>query len=374
MVSHRLRVGVLGASGYTGAETVRLLSQHPRVELVLLTADRHAGASYDTVFPHLGGLALPSLISLDDVEWAGLDVDVVFCGLPHGTVQEIVAGLLHRTGHGMLDEMVRETPGDLASGMQKAPKVIDISADFRLQDLDSYAEWYGHRHLAPELQKEAVYGLTELKRDAIREARLVACPGCYPTAALLPLAPLLEAEQILPEDIIIDAKSGVTGAGRAARQEQLFTEISGGMHAYGVARHRHTPEIEQELGLLAGEPVTVSFTPHLVPMNRGILATVYVRLAPGADVGLLRETLTRRYAGEPFARVLPEGVLPATRHVRGSNFCLMNVFEDRLPGRAIIVAVLDNLVKGASGQAIQNMNAMFGFDETLALTQQPLFP
>jgi len=374
MTSNRLRIAILGASGYTGAELVRLLSRHPRAEIVLMTADRNAGEPYSAVFPHLGALDLPDLISLDAVEWPGLEVDVVFCALPHGTTQEVVAGILHQTGHDIVDELLHETAGDLAASVPGRPRVIDISADFRLEDEASYAEWYGHEHRAPQLQPEAVYGLTELSRDAVRGARLVACPGCYPTSAILPLAPLLAAGQIELEDIIIDAKSGVTGAGRGLKQGSLFGEVAEGVNAYGIARHRHTPEMEQELAKAAGRPVTITFTPHLMPMNRGILSTIYVRTAPDVAVEALRATLAERYADEPFIRVLPEGGAPSTHHVRGSNFCNIGVFADRQPGRAILVSVLDNLVKGASGQAVQNMNVMYGIEETTGLEQQPLFP
>ena len=374
MTSNRLRIAILGASGYTGAELVRLLSRHPRAEIVLMTADRNAGESYDNVFPHLGGLELPDLISLDSVEWPGLEVDVVFCGLPHGTTQEVIAGILHETRHDIVDELLHETPGDLAAEVHGNPRVIDLSADFRLADEESYAEWYGHAHRAPHLQKEAVYGLTEFARDRLRTARLVACPGCYPTTAILPLAPLLSAGQIEREDIIIDAKSGVTGAGRGLKQTSLYGEVSEGINAYGIAHHRHAPEIEQELSRAAGTPVAVNFTPHLMPMNRGLLATIYVRMAPEVTVDDLRATLAERYENEPFVRVLREGLAPSTRDVRGSNYCNIGVFADRLPGRAILVSALDNLVKGASGQAVQNMNVMYGIEETAGLEQQPLFP
>ena len=374
MMGKKLRIGILGASGYTGAELVRLLSRHPRAEIVLMTADSHAGEPYDEVFPHLGGLELPVLVKIDEVEWAGIEVDAVFCGLPHGTTQEIIAGLLHRTHHSLVDEVLREGPGDAAAAIHGAPRVIDLSADFRLDSTDTYAEWYGHEHYAPDLQPEAVYGLTETARDSLPDARLVACPGCYPTVSILALAPLLAAGKIAPEDIIIDAKSGITGAGRSAKQANLFSEVSEGIHAYGIAQHRHGPEIEQELSKAYGDDLTVSFTPHLVPMNRGILAASYVRLADGATVEDLRDCLQERYAEEPFVRVVAEGVAPATRHVRGSNHCLIGVFADRLPGRAIIISVIDNLVKGASGQAVQNMNVMFGLDEVLGLEQEALFP
>ena len=347
-MKNRLRIGILGASGYTGAELLRLLARHPGVEIRLLTADRQAGKPLGEIFPHLGGLKLPLPVKVEEADWSA--VELVFCCLPHGTTQEVIAKL----------------PSHL--------KVVDLSADFRLADVASYDQWYGHAHRAPELQKEAVYGLTELARAAVIKARLVANPGCYPTSAQLPLVPLIEAGQIDSDDIIIDAKSGVSGAGRDAKQQNLYAEVSEGIHAYGVASHRHAPEIEQGLSIAAGKQVTVNFTPHLVPMSRGILSSIYVRLAGGATADALRETLVQRYAGETFLRVLPPGQAPATRHVRGSNHCLMAVFADRLPGRAILLSVIDNLVKGASGQAVQNMNLMTGWPEATGLEQEALFP
>ncbi|MDA0705005.1 MAG: N-acetyl-gamma-glutamyl-phosphate reductase [Proteobacteria bacterium] len=346
--TNKVRVAILGASGYTGAELVRLLAHHPQTELRALTADRRAGETLGSVFPHLARLDLPVMVRIEEVDWSGLDA--VYCCLPHGTTQEIIAGL------------------------PKHLKIVDLSADFRLADPATYAEWYGHEHLAPELQTEAVYGLTELKREAIRGARLIANPGCYPTTSQLPLIPLLEAGQIDAQDIIIDAKSGVTGAGRSPKEANLFAEVSEGIHAYGVAKHRHSSEIEQGLSEAAGAPVMVSFTPHLMPMNRGILSTIYVRLAKGATAADLHATLSGRYATEPFVHVLPEGEVPQTRHVRGSNLCLIGVVADRAPGRAILISVTDNLVKGASGQAIQNMNLVTGLPETMGLSQEPLFP
>jgi N-acetyl-gamma-glutamyl-phosphate reductase len=345
---NRIRVGILGASGYTGAELIRILARHPAADIRLLSAERSAGKPVEEVFPHLGGLDLPRMIHIDDADWSGLDM--VFCALPHGTTQQVIAGL----------------PGHL--------KVVDLSADFRLSDLAAYETWYGHAHQAPQLQREAVYGLTEIKREAIRAARLCANPGCYPTAAQLPLIPLLEAGLIAADDIVIDAKSGVSGAGRAAKESSLFAEVAEGIHAYGVASHRHAPEIEQGLSEAAGRAVWVTFTPHLVPMNRGILATTYVRLADGESAAELRRVLAERYEDEPFVQVLPLGSVPATRHVRGSNHCLIGVVADRVPGRAILISAIDNLVKGASGQAVQNMNLMAGFSETLGLEQPALFP
>jgi len=348
MADNKLRVAILGASGYTGAELVRLLSRHPHVSIVALTADRQAGKPAAEVFPHLALAHLPTLTKIEDVDWSG--VDFVFCGLPHGLTQEVIAKL----------------PRHL--------KIVDLSADFRLADVAAYATWYGHEHHAPDLQKEAVYGLTEIYRDAVRTARLVANPGCYPTAAQLPLIPLIEQGLIDADDIIIDAKSGVSGAGRDAKQGSLYAEVTEGIQAYGIASHRHAPEIEQGLSDAAGRPIVVNFTPHLMPMSRGILATIYVKMVKGVTVEKLRAALTERYGKEYFVRVLPNGAAPATRHVRGSNFCLMSVHADRVPGRAILMAVEDNLVKGASGQAIQNMNVMAGFAEETALEQLPLFP
>uniref|UniRef100_A0A7S2ZLA1 N-acetyl-gamma-glutamyl-phosphate reductase n=1 Tax=Rhodosorus marinus TaxID=101924 RepID=A0A7S2ZLA1_9RHOD len=345
-------VAILGASGYTGAELLRMLAVHPNAKIAAMTADRSAGKPIGEVFPQYGfgsqfARSLPDLVKVAEVEdWS--KYDLIFCCLPHATTQEIISGIpLEKT------------------------KVVDLSADFRLSNIDTYTAWYGE-HKAPNLQKEAVYGLVEHKRDEVRDARLVANPGCYPTAAQLALIPLLKNKSISSSDIIIDAKSGATGAGRSAKVGTLFCEVSDGMHAYGIAQHRHAPEIEQGLSEVTGEDVLVNFTPHLIPMNRGILETIFVKTSESP--GALRQQLVEAYEDEPFVHILPEGVSPHTRHVRGSNHCVMNVFPDRLPGRAIIVSVIDNVVKGASGQAIQNMNVMMGFDETMGLEGQPFFP
>ena len=348
MDGRRLKIGILGASGYTGADAVRLLLRHPAVDIRALTADRQAGRPIDVVFPHLGGFGLPDLVAWDAVDWSALDVAV--CALPHGTTQEIVAAL----------------PASV--------KVVDLSADFRLADPAVYAAWYGHEHRARDLQGGAVYGLTEHARPAVAAARLVACPGCYPTAVLLALLPLVRARLIDAGRITVAALSGVSGAGRALKEANLFCEAGEGAHAYGVGRHRHMPEMEQELARAAGRALAISFTPHLVPMNRGELVTAHVVLAPGSGVDDLRACLAETYAGEPFVRVLPAGASPATRHVRGSNLCHLAVFADRRPGQAIIVSVIDNLVKGSAGQAVQNMNLMAGLAETTGLEQVALFP
>jgi len=348
MAGKAIRVAILGASGYTGAELLRLLLRHPDVEIKALTADRKAGEGIETVFPQFFGMKLPKLVTIKEVDWS--EVDAVFCALPHGTTQEVIAGL----------------PAHL--------KIIDLSADFRLRSLDDYAKWYGHEHRAPKLQEEAVYGITELARDDVKAARLVANPGCYPTSAQLPLVPLLEAEQIDADEIVIDAKSGVSGAGRALKEGSLFCEAAEGVHAYGVASHRHGPEIEQGLSDAVGRPILVNFTPHLMPMNRGMLSSIYVKLAKGASAEDLRATLLSRYQDEPFIQILPQGISPQTRHVRGSNACQIAVFADRIKGRAMIFSAIDNLMKGASGQAVQNFNVMFGLKETTGLDQIAIFP
>jgi N-acetyl-gamma-glutamyl-phosphate reductase len=348
MATKPIRAAVLGASGYTGADLIRLAARHPALRITALIAKGHAGQTLAQVFPHLAGLDLPKLVTSDEVDWD--TVDVAFCGLPHGTAHSEIAKLPERV------------------------KVVDMSADFRLRDVATYAEWYGGDHSAPELIKGAVYGLTEHYRDEIKAARLVACPGCYPTAVLLALLPFVKAKLIAPEDIIIDAKSGVSGAGRSLKQNILFSEAGEGLSPYGIGSHRHVPEIEQELGLAAGTDLKVNFTPHLAPMARGELCTSYVRLAGKTTAGDLRTALEAAYATSPFVRVVEEGVIPATQHVRGSNYCHIGVFADRIDGRAIVVSAIDNLVKGSAGQALQNFNLMHDFDETTALEQLPLFP
>lgn len=354
--SSRTRVGILGASGYTGAELLRLLAQHPNTEVAVLTAERSAGKEIGSVYPQFAygsfGKSLPTLVRNDQVDWKNA-AEIVFCCLPHATTQEIINSLPFENGL----------------------RVVDLSADFRLRDLQTYEKWYGGTHLAPELQKEAVYGISELFRERIRPARLVANPGCYPTTAQLPLIPLLKSKLILPTDIIIDAKSGTSGAGRSPNQGTLFCEITEGINAYGIANHRHTPEIEQGLSEAYGKQVHITFTPHLMPMSRGILETIYVKTADGANTDRMRQCLEETYGDEAFVHVLPKGAAPPqTRHVRGSNNCVIQVIDDAIPGRAIIVSVLDNVVKGASGQAIQNMNIMMGFPENMGLGNQPTFP
>lgn len=346
-MANKIKTIILGASGYTGAELLRLLAQHPHIEITGLSAERNAGQKLSEVFPHLSMIDM-ELKHIDDLNF--MKADLVFCALPHGTTQKVIAAL------------------------PKHVRVIDLSADFRLRDPNEYAEWYGHPHQALELQREAVYGLTEIAREQIKSARLIANPGCYPTASSLPLIPLLKHNIVERTGIIIDAKSGVSGAGRAAKQNLLFTEVGNGMMAYGVGNHRHSPEIEQNLSEAAGEAMHITFTPHLIPMPRGILATIYTRLLPGKTIVDVRNALHTAYDAEPFVHVLPEGKLPATQYVSGSNHCAIAAVQGAVEGQVILLSAIDNLVKGASGQAIQNMNIMYGWDEALSLMGAAVFP
>ena len=338
------KIAILGASGYTGAELVRLIATHPSMEIVALSADRKAGQTMAQVFPHLRHLGLPTLCKIGDIDFS--DVDLCFCGLPHATSQEVIR--------------------DLPRGL----KIVDLSADFRLRDSAVYAEWYGHEHLALDIQAEAVYGLTEFYRDQIKTARVVAGTGCNSMTGLFALLPPLIDGVIEADDIIIDLATGVSGAGRGAKEGMLHAEVSEGYHAYNVAKHRHMAEFDQEFSKFTGRDIRVTFVPHLLPQNRGILATCYVKGEPQA----IHKSLTDRYADEPFLHVLPLGEAPATRHVRGSNFCHLGVIPDRTPGRVMIFSALDNLTKGSSGQAIQNANLLLGIEETAGLMLAPVFP
>jgi N-acetyl-gamma-glutamyl-phosphate reductase len=339
------KIAILGASGYTGAELVRLLSEHPNMDIVALSGERKAGMEMAQVFPHLRHLNLPKLCKIAEIDFA--DVDLCFCALPHKTSQEVI----------------RELPADL--------KIVDLSADFRLRDPDAYETWYGNKHAALEHQGEAVYGLTEFYREDIRSARLVAGTGCNAATGLFALRPLITAGVIDLDQIILDLKCAVSGAGRSLKENLLHAELSEGYHAYAIGgAHRHLGEFDQEFSAVAGRPVRVQFTPHLVPANRGILATVYVH----GDATQIHQTLAAAYKDEPFLQVLPLGEAPSTRHIRGSNFCHVGVVADRIEGRAIVVAALDNLTKGSSGQALQNANLMLGEDETTGLMMAPLFP
>lgn len=345
------RAAVLGASGYTGVEAVRLIMAHPRLKLVALTGHSKAGQPYGTIYPSLSHLNLPDVVTADEVNWD--EIDVVFACLPHGASQDTIAKIAGRV----------ET-------------IIDLSADFRLSDPELYAKTYGRSHDHADLLKGAVYGLTEFARGELAGASLVACPGCYPTCSLLALLPALDAGLIDPSRIIIDAKSGVTGAGRKASLGVAYSEVADGAHAYGVGTHRHAPEIDQIIArhTPAGTNAAVTFTPHLIPMNRGMIATCYVELSAGVSAQDVHGVYAARYADEHFVHVEAFGVAPQTRHIRATNYARIGVFADRVQGRAIIISVIDNLTKGSSGQAIQNYNVIQGWDESLGLTGQAIFP
>jgi N-acetyl-gamma-glutamyl-phosphate reductase len=338
-------IAILGASGYTGAELVRLISTHPEMTIKALSADRKAGLSMAEVFPHLRHLDLPKLQKIEDLDLS--EIDLVFCALPHATSQLVIKAL------------------------RRDLKIVDLSADFRLRDLAAYEKWYGKPHSAPEMQSEAVYGLTEFYRDDIAKARLVAGTGCNAATGQYALRPLISAGVIDLDEIIINLITGVSGAGRSLKENLLHSELSEGANAYALgSTHRHLGEFDQEFSLLAGRPVTVQFTPHLAPMNRGILATVYVR----GDAQVIYDILARDYAAEPFVEMLPFGTAPSTHEVRGSNYVHVGVAPDRQNGRAQVFVALDNLTKGSSGQALQNANLMLGLPETMGLTMAPLFP
>lgn len=344
----KIKVAILGASGYTGSELIRLLARHPYVDIVALGAERKAGETIDAVFPHLSFLNLPVFVKNDDIDYT--DIQAVFCALPHGVTQATVKKL------------------------PKHLKVIDLSADFRLRNLNDYQKYYHATHQAPELQDSFVYGLPEFYRSDIKQANYVANTGCYVASLLLALIPLVASKAIKLDSIIIDAKSGVTGAGRTPSEANLFTEINDGFKAYAVSGHRHSGEINQELSAFAGVSVQPTFTPHLLPQNRGILSTIYADIAQGVTANNIHEILHNHYADEYFIKVLPFGIMPQTHFVKGSNFVMLGVSPTANPQKIVIVSCLDNLIKGASGQAIQNFNLMFGFTETTALEQLPLFP
>ncbi|MBO8129505.1 MAG: N-acetyl-gamma-glutamyl-phosphate reductase [Peptococcaceae bacterium] len=345
-----IKVGIIGATGYTGAELVRLLSGHKEAQMVGLTSRTYKGEPFWKVYPHLRRY---TSLECEELHLAGLidRVDVIFTALPHGHAMEVAVEVSRR-----------------------GKVLIDLGADFRLRDARVYEEWYRVEHTAPDLLGQAVYGLPELNRNEIKNAWLIANPGCYPTAAQLALAPLLARDLVEPDSVIIDAKSGVSGAGRKTSLTTHYAETNENFRAYNVGIHRHTPEIEQELGRIAGRDMRVSFTPHLVPMTRGILATVYVKLKKFKDGDELQAIFEDYYQGESFIRVLPAGMLPQTKAVAGSNYCDLGVVADPRTGRAVVLAAIDNLVKGASGQAIQNMNIIFGIKETEGLEHPPVYP
>lgn len=346
MGNGRLTVGIAGGTGYTGAELVRILALHPHVEIDVITSESHAGKQLEELHPHLSGIHEHPLVKLADADLDSLDL--LFLALPHRVSMKTVAELKGR---------------DL--------KIVDLSGDFRLSNADVYSRWYGVPHVCPELIDKAVYGLPELNREQIRDASLVANPGCFPTSVILGLAPLLKAGLIEPSGIVVDSKSGVTGAGVKPKAGTHFPTVNDSFRAYGLGTHRHTPEMEEILSHHTGNPVMLQFTPHLLPVNRGILSTM-VTQAGNVDGETVAQQFSTAYADEPFVRLRTEP--PGIADVRGSNRCELYVMKDDRTDRVIVVSVIDNLVKGAAGQAIQNMNLMLGFAETEGLNQPPLAP
>lgn len=345
-----IKAGIIGATGYAGNELARLLLQHPQAEVIWYGSRSAIGQSYASVYPNLFQLVDAQCLD-DNLKELAKQVDVIFTATPQGYLASVLT-----------EEILQQT------------KVIDLSADFRIQDISVYEKWYGIEHKAKQFVPEAVYGLCERNRDAIRKARLVANPGCYPTCSVLSVFPLLKEGLIRPDSIIIDAKSGTSGAGRGAKVANLFCEVNENIKAYGVTTHRHTPEIEEQLGYAAGEPLMINFTPHLVPMNRGILVTAYATLQDGVTKEQVRAAYEKYYAKEPFVRLLPEGSVPETRFVEGSNYVDVNACVDARTHRVVMMGAMDNLVKGAAGQAVQNMNLMFGLPENTGLMQVPMVP
>lgn len=344
------KVAVAGASGYTGAELLRLLLAHPGVEVVAVTSETYTGKPVTQALPALSGFGDLTFEPLDANKLASR-AEIVFLALPHTASAAPAASLL-----------------------EAGCRVIDLSADFRLREAGVYEKWYKVSHPIPHLITEAVYGLPEFHRDAIRQARLVAVPGCYPTGALLGLYPLVRAKQIDLDSVIVDAASGTSGAGRKLDLPLHFSEANENFKAYAVTAHRHTPEIEQELSRLGEREVVLSFTPHLAPMTRGILSTIYATLTPPVEVETVHDFFNHAYKGEPFIRVLSPGTFPETKQVWGSNYCDIGFAVDPRTSRVVVITAIDNLVKGAAGQAIQAMNLMVGVEETLGLTAPPLFP
>ena len=345
-----LRVAICGASGYTGIELLRLLARHPHIEVTAITSEKSAGKKTHEVFPFLSEYKNLSFEPMDR-EKLLIKADLFFLALPHGASQEAVHYFY-----------------------SKGKSVIDLSADYRLTDPKTYAAWYGLLHHYGATLKKAVYGLPEVYRKQILGAKLIANPGCYPTSAILGLMPAVRNRLVDLSTITIDSKSGTSGAGRKADMGNSFCEVNEGFRAYGLVTHRHTPEIEQEISSLAGKKITVNFTPHLLPVDRGILSTIYTTLTKKTDTRTVLGLYSKAYAKEPFVRVLPEEIFPNIKHVRGTNTCEIGVKVNSRTNTLIIVSAIDNLVKGASGQAVQNMNLMMGFDETAGLDTLPLFP
>ena len=344
-----MRVSIIGATGYAGAELLRLLYEHPQADVVHITSESHTGEKISSIYTHLRGIYDEALESMKDIERIGRDSDFVFIGLPHG--------------HAMAAGKALEA---------EKTRIIDLGADYRFADTAVYEAWYKVKHTHKEAER--VYGLAELNREAIRGAKIIGNAGCYTTASILALAPLAKNHLVDMASIVVDAKSGVSGAGRSAKQANLLPELYDSFKAYGVATHRHTPEIEQAMTELSGEPCILSFTPHLVPMSRGILATCYARLADGIEAEMVDAAYEKMYGEEYFVRLLGRGGYPATKAVRGSNFCDIGWHIDGRTHRVVVLSAIDNLVKGAAGQAVQNFNIACGFDEKLGLDHIAVYP
>ncbi len=350
-----IKAGIIGATGYAGAELVRILMNHKEVEIKWYGSRSYVEQPYADIYRNMFEIVDAKCMD-DNMEELAEQVDVIFTATPQG----FLAGVLN-------ESVLSKT------------KIVDLSADFRIKDVATYEEWYKIEHKSPQFIEEAVYGLCEVNRDLVKKARLVANPGCYTTCSILTAYPLVKEGLIDADTLIIDAKSGTSGAGRGAKTQNLFCEVNENMKAYGVATHRHTPEIEEQLGYAAGKQIRINFTPHLVPMNRGILATEYATLKKKADGSLptydeVKAAYDKYYAKEKFVRVLPKGVCPETKWVEGSNYVDVNFVIDERTGRIVMMGALDNLVKGAAGQAVQNMNLLFGFEETEGLEMVPMFP
>ncbi len=345
-----IKAGIIGATGYAGAELVRILMRHPEAEVKWLVSKSYVGERFSSIYGNMFRIIDEDCLG-EDLPQLAEEADVIFTATPQGYLSQLLT-----------EEILEKT------------RVIDLSADYRLSDVSVYEQWYKLQHGSPQLIKKAVYGLCEIHREAVKKTRLVANPGCYTTCSILSVYPLVAEGLINPATIVIDAKSGTSGAGRGAKTANLFCEVNENIKAYGVATHRHTPEIEEQLSLAAKEPVTVSFTPHLVPMNRGILVTAYASVMDELTEEDIRSAYEKYYKDEYFIRLLPAGVCPETKWVEGSNFVDIGFVLDMRTGRVIIMGALDNLVKGAAGQAVQNMNLLLGLDEKTGLELVPVFP
>ena len=339
-------IAILGASGYTGIEAIRLLANNRNYNIVDVTADSNAGISVSEIYPHLSGINLPDFKKIEDTNFSKIDA-VISC-LPHGKTQNILSSL----------------PSNI--------KICDLSADFRFNDIELYKKVYEKNHEAIDLQQEAVYGLTEINRDKIRKARFIANPGCYPTSALLPLLPLIKGNFVKKGTIVVDSKSGVSGAGRTLKNNLLYGEVSDGFSAYGLINHRHRPEIQSQISDYSSSIYKVLFTPHLLPIKRGILSTIYFSINDNSNIESVIKCLKDIYSEEQFVKY--SETLPSTNDVRGTNLCKMKAFFDETTNQVVIISVIDNLIKGATGQAIQNLNLMLGFNETDGLINFPMFP